>query len=298
MNSMPLGGGGTLRLLLGFAVGGLLGDVFLHLLPESFEALKNSGAYPSDESVLRACGIWILVGLFTFILVELLFAVHRRLQDEHESYEAKKNDDCVAVTKHGNGVMDSFSIGGVQHGNGTVCGTEGNIYSNVNGPNASNKATTDNADLIHISGYLNLVANGIDNFSHGLAVAGSFIAGTKVGLITTFAILLHEIPHEVGDFAILLKSGFTRWQAARAQLSTAAIGVLGAVAALSVERVDFLGRCTSWILPFTAGGFINIALIGVLPELLKERNPRESLKQFFCVFLGLSTMAAVQLLTH
>ena len=58
-----------------------------------------------------------------------------------------------------------------------------------------------------ITGYLNLMANGIDNFTHGLAVAGSFLVSTRVGLLTTTAILLHEIPHEVADFAILLRAG-------------------------------------------------------------------------------------------
>lgn len=51
------------------------------------------------------------------------------------------------------------------------------------------------------------MANGIDNFTHGLAVAGSFLVSTRVGLLTTAAILLHEIPHEVADFAILLRAG-------------------------------------------------------------------------------------------
>lgn len=58
-----------------------------------------------------------------------------------------------------------------------------------------------------VTGYLNLLANGIDNFTHGLAVAGSFLVSTRVGLLTTAAILLHEIPHEVADFAILLRAG-------------------------------------------------------------------------------------------
>ncbi|XP_022670515.1 zinc transporter ZIP13 homolog isoform X2 [Varroa jacobsoni] len=279
--------GGTLRLLLGFAVGGLLGDVFLHLLPESVEILKNTGGYTDDESALRASGIWTLVGLFTFVLVELLFAAHQRLQEEYELGEDKKDDDHAI---HSNGKVDVY-------GNNV---NKNNSRLNGNGSVPSNKTRprNDSSDLIHVSGYLNLIANSIDNFSHGLAVAGSFLAGIRVGLITTFAILLHEIPHEVGDFAILLKSGFSRWQAARAQLSTAAVGVFGAIAALSVERVESLGSCTSWILPFTAGGFINIALIGVLPELLKERNPGESLKQFVCVFLGVALMAALQLLMH
>lgn len=84
----------------------------------------------------------------------------------------------------------------------------------------------------HITGYLNLMANCIDNFTHGLAVGGSFLVSFRLGALTTFAILIHEIPHEVGDFAILLKSGFSRWDAARAQLLTASGGIFGALVAV------------------------------------------------------------------
>ena len=61
-----------------------------------------------------------------------------------------------------------------------------------------------------IVGYLNLLANCTDNLLHGLAVGTSFLASNKLGITTTAAILLHEIPHEFGDFAILIKSGFER----------------------------------------------------------------------------------------
>ena len=54
---------------------------------------------------------------------------------------------------------------------------------------------------------MNLLANGIDNFTHGLSVAGSFMVSYKTGVLTTMAILIHEVPHEIGDFAILLRSG-------------------------------------------------------------------------------------------
>ena len=84
----------------------------------------------------------------------------------------------------------------------------------------------------HISGYLNLIANVIDNFTHGLAVGGSFLVSFRLGALTTFAILIHEIPHEVGDFAILLRSGFNKWDAARAQLFTASGGIFGAMFAV------------------------------------------------------------------
>ena len=67
---------------------------------------------------------------------------------------------------------------------------------------------TEKPFVLQVTGYLNLVANGIDNFTHGLAVAGSFMVSYKTGILTTAAILIHEVPHEIGDFAILLKSGW------------------------------------------------------------------------------------------
>lgn len=81
-------------------------------------------------------------------------------------------------------------------------------------------------------GYLNLLMNFLDNFTHGLSVGGSFLISFRVGVLSTFTILVHEIPHEVGDFAILLRSGFSRWDAARAQLVTAGGGIVGALAAV------------------------------------------------------------------
>jgi len=97
---------------------------------------------------------------------------------------------------------------------------------------------------VQVSGYLNLMANGIDNFMHGLAIGGGFLVSLKMGLLTTLAILVHEVPHEIGDFAILLRSGFSRWEAARAQLATACSGILGALAANVCSMATF-GESTS-----------------------------------------------------
>lgn len=66
--------------------------------------------------------------------------------------------------------------------------------------------------------------------------------------------------------------------------------MLGAIAALSLDSVKSLEARTSWILPFSAGGFLNIALVSVLPELINETNPKEAMKQLGCIVLGIMIM--------
>ena len=141
-----------------------------------------------------------------------------------------------------------------------------------------------------VMGYLNLLANCIDNFTHGLAVAGSFVVSVPVGICTTLAILLHEIPHEIGDFAILLRAGFNRWEAAKGQAITASGALLGCLFGLMAERA---GEASSWVLPFTSGGFIYIACVTILPDLVEETSFKESLKQMVCLFAGIGVMGLV-----
>lgn len=111
---------------------------------------------------------------------------------------------------------------------------------------------------------------------------------------------MHEIPHEIGDFAILLKSGFSRWDAAKAQLLTATAGTIGALIAIQGSGGSLLQmeKQVSWVIPFTAGGFLNIALVTVLPELLREKNPRESFKQFSAILSGILIMAFLTLTAY
>lgn len=226
---------GALRFMLSFACGGLLGDVFLHLLPEAYQKLyaKEGPVSHRDHTVL---GLWILAGILTFIVIEKMCGGGDR--DENENRHIK------------------------------------------------------------ISGYLNLMANCVDNFAHGLAVGGAFLVDNKTGFVTTACILCHEIPHEIGDFAILMNSGFTAADAARAQVSTAALGVMGSMAALTLNSLTELDNLTSWIIPFTSGGFLHIALVTVLPDLLKPgpgatATASDGVTVLTGIALGLSAMLAV-----
>ena len=99
----------------------------------------------------------------------------------------------------------------------------------------------------------------------------------------------NRIPHEIGDFVILLKSGLTYKQAAISQLITAFGGIIGALFALSFSTAEEAGNLIAWILPFTSGCFLYISLVGILIDIVNENcsnNWRDSIKQIFFLELG------------
>ncbi|XP_057307342.1 zinc transporter ZIP13-like [Hydractinia symbiolongicarpus] len=307
-----------LNILLSFAVGGLLGDVFLHLLPESYMYLKN-GAHDHTESL--KIGLWTIGGFLCFMTIEKIFFEEEKLKERIEKQNSKKKSEELKngwknghangkVNRHVNGTSNGHTNGKsnilIDGQNGVTKQQDETIRKRENSQNMkqNNAAVSEPGDEddefiteehIKIIGYLNLFANCIDNFTHGLAVAGSFMVSIPVGLCTTFAILLHEIPHEIGDFAILLRAGFKRWEAAKGQVITASGALFGCLFGLMAESA---GDSSAWVLPFTSGGFVYISMVTIVPDLLKEDNLTESIKQIASLVIGVSTMGLVSLIQH
>ncbi|XP_022210930.2 zinc transporter ZIP13 homolog [Drosophila obscura] len=274
-----------LRVLLSFAVGGLLGDVFLHLLPEAWEGDHHSSSGDSSHPSLRS-GLWVLAGILIFTIVEKIFSGYTSADEENPQPKCVEIANCLLRRNGG-----QLPEGGTSESCGGACDIE-DVDKVCFLREREQKSKEQKEQPRKVAGYLNLLANSIDNFTHGLAVAGSFLVSFRHGVLATFAILLHEIPHEVGDFAILLRSGFSRWDAARAQLLTAGAGLLGALVAIGGSGVtSAMEARTSWIMPFTAGGFLHISLVTVLPDLLKEEERKESIKQLLALVFGIALMA-------
>lgn len=142
---------------------------------------------------------------------------------------------------------------------------------------------------IHAFTYLNLVGDGFHNFIDGMVIAASFIVSVKLGLVTTLVIILHEIPQELGDFAVLLYGGFTKKKALLFNFASALMSVVGAVAGYFIA--DLSKSFANFILPFTAGGFIYIATSDLIPELHKENSLRRATAAFSAFLLGIVFMA-------
>lgn len=138
---------------------------------------------------------------------------------------------------------------------------------------------------IHTFKYMNLIGDGIHNFIDGMIIATAFMAGKSLGFVTTVAILLHEIPQELGDFGILCYGGFSRRRALFYNFLFSLTAFLGAFVAFALSGQP--GFFTHNILLFAAGGFIYIACTDLMPELGKEINLRRSFYQFVLIFLGI-----------
>ena len=147
---------------------------------------------------------------------------------------------------------------------------------------------------IKVAGYLNLAADFSHNFTDGLAIGASYLAGRSVGIITTLTVLLHEVPHEIGDFAILVQSGYPKRKAMLLQLVTAVGAMCGTLCGLLAEGVD--SSAIAWILPFTAGGFIYIATVSVIPELLQDTSLKKSFLEILAMLVGIGMMVLIALL--
>ncbi|NXG01619.1 S39A7 protein, partial [Sakesphorus luctuosus] len=142
------------------------------------------------------------------------------------------------------------------------------------------------------SGYLNLAADAAHNFTDGLALGAAFWGGPGRGVLTALTVLLHELPHELGDMALLLRAGCSKAQAMRLQLVTALAALAGAACSLLAEGSGAAGAVGA-IVPFTAGGFIYIGTVSVIPEILRNSGLFQALLQLLALLGGVALMLLV-----
>jgi zinc and cadmium transporter len=142
--------------------------------------------------------------------------------------------------------------------------------------------------------YLVLVSDTVHNFVDGLVIAGAFLLGSDVGLVTAAAIALHEIPQEIGDFGILVYSGFDRLPALVLNYLTQATVVLGGLTGYYFSGV--VGSTPVFLLPFAAGNFVYIASSDLIPEIKDEEDVTRAAAYFLVFLTGIALMLGVRLL--
>lgn len=217
--------------LVALAIGALLGDSFIHLIPEALEESSNT--------VITS--LFIIFGIISFFILEKYLHFHH----EHTECRHIDGEDC-----------DEKQIKPV--------------------------------------GKLILFSDGFHNFIDGMIIGISYLVSIPVGIATTVAVMLHEIPQEVGDFGILLFAGYTRKRALFYNFLSALTAIVGVFVVLLIGET--LESFLAVLIPFTAGIFIYIAIADLVPELHRQRSTSSSFFELLGIFLGIGAMLLLLLL--
>jgi solute carrier family 39 (zinc transporter), member 7 len=298
--------------MVAFAVGGLLGDTLFHLLPEIFlgedspEHVRFVMVEPKRNLLL---GVAIMVGFMTFVAMDkaLRIATGGEGHDHAHghSHTVEESESAVSTGIETTSISENrkrkskTANGAAKPGEHTTAAVKHNA-----------------SPSIKLGAYLNLIADFTHNITDGLAMSASFYTSPTIGATTTMAVFFHEIPHEVGDFALLIQSGFSKRAAMGAQFVTALGAMLGTCIGIAVQEfggssarmsatgaegvVGLAGTSLQWgdmLLPFTAGTFLYVGTVAVIPEMLevdkhasKATEWRKTITQFAAVAAGAGIM--------
>lgn len=216
----------ALLFMVSFSAGALLGDVFIHLIPE----------------IVHETGFDIITSLYILIGILFFFALEKFIHWHH----------C-----HSTGECD---VHGHEHS-----------YKNP-----------------HSLAIMNLVGDGFHNLIDGMIIGVSYMLSIPVGIATTIAVILHEIPQEIADFGVLLHAGLSRTKALLFNFLSAILAIVGAAIALVLG--NYVENITHILVPLTIGGFIYIAGVDLIPELHKLNTTKMSIMQLLGLVLGILVM--------
>lgn len=216
--------------LVSYAIGALLGAVFLEILPEAIKLATNVAAVSGA----------VLGGILLFFTLEKLLLWRHCHHDHCEAHEAHGHD---------------------AHGR---------------------------------SGIMIMVGDTFHNFVDGIIIAAAFLTDVNLGIVTALAIIAHEIPQEVGDFMILLHSGYSKAQALLFNLVSSLATLLGGV--LAYYALQSMQSIVPFLLALAAASMIYVAVADLIPGLHQRARLRDTLEQVVLIALGISSILLVQLL--
>ncbi|KAK2177234.1 hypothetical protein NP493_612g02016 [Ridgeia piscesae] len=274
-----------LALFIALAVGTLTSDAMLHLLPAAFGLHDHSEhAHEHDPSAGVALepfavkALVVLAAVYVFYLLEVIIGI---IAPEEQTEEADKG--------HGH-----------SHG-----------FENKKSPSAATLPTDDLESSKEMSmesntrsglfgfapvAWMVLIGDGVHNFADGLAIGAAFSQSVTSGWSTSFAVFCHEVPHELGDFAILLNAGMSWKKAAVFNLISALTAIIGFYVGAAISTNP---EVRTWIFTLTAGMFLYIGLSDMFPEMVRMMKGRSKWRIFFLqnigLYAGVATLTLISL---
>jgi zinc and cadmium transporter len=141
------------------------------------------------------------------------------------------------------------------------------------------------------SAWMVLAGDGLHNFTDGIMIAAAFLADPALGILTGMAIIAHELPQEVGDFVVLLNSGYSRARAYLLNLLCSLMALIGGV--LGYFMLDKAGNLVPYVLTFASAGFLYVAISHLMPQLQRKDTLRDSLPQVGLIAIGILVVVLI-----
>jgi zinc and cadmium transporter len=243
-----------------FATGALIGAALLGLLPEAMEGVGPDGAHAIGAAMVAGLGIFFIIE--KLVLWRHAHSQERNGHDHNHGHAHEHNHNHDPPEGHGH----DHDGHGHNHGRGGAAGV------------------------------LVLVGDSVHNALDGILIAAAFLTNVPLGLVTTVAVAAHEIPHRVGDFAILVHAGLSRQRAMFLNMATGFASVLGGIVAYF--GLGHAQQALPYALAIAAAGFLYIAVAGLIPGLHRRADPRTSLVQVVLMSLGVGVIAWAEVLTR
>lgn len=252
-------------LLLSLAAGAMLGNSLLHLLPHALEATKPAAIGENHEHHHHGPGC------------DCDGHDHDQAGTSTHGEQGHHHHDSAALRVVGVLLLGFFLLFGLDM---ILLSRHAEGEADANG--------------VKPLGYLVLVSDGLENFIDGLLIGAAFMVSLPVGLATSLAVLIHEIPMELGDFAVLTHAGFGRKKALLLNLASALISVVGVLLAFVIGSA--VTGFASIAAPLAAGAILYLATTGLLAQLRSYGSARQKLACFGMTLVGVVLMALILLL--
>ena len=264
----------AVAMLISYAIGAMLGAVFLEILPEAINAtVKNGGS-------VQATTTTVLFGILLFFGLEKL-VIWRHCHGDHcEVHAIHTEEDCPETHPEANLTTKYRAV--------SVKQPSISAHSHAHSHALNHSGDHDGGR----SGMMVMIGDTFHNFVDGILIASAFMVDIKVGIVTSAAIIAHEIPQEVGDFLILLHSGYSKQQAFLFNLvSSFATVVGGTIAYFALQHVQ------TWaptILGFAASSMLYVAVADLIPSLHKRTELRATISQLSLIACGVGSIALTE----
>ena len=256
--------------LISYAIGAMLGAVFLEILPEAINAtVKNGGS-------VQATTTTVLFGILLFFGLEKL-VIWRHCHGDHCEVHAIHTEENCPETHLASTLTTKYKAVSVKQPSISL---HSHAHSHSHGHDGGR------------SGMMVMIGDTFHNFVDGILIASAFMVDIKVGIVTSAAIIAHEIPQEVGDFLILLHSGYSKKQAFLFNLvSSFATVVGGTIAYFALQHVQ------TWaptILGFAASSMLYVSVADLIPSLHKRTELRATVSQLTLIACGVGSIALTE----